>query len=59
MLTGHDPAVDTTTLRERLEREGGLDLSVHLDSPPDSLVLAVLCATSPVVGQRTGSVEVC
>ncbi|TIC84440.1 BREX system serine/threonine kinase PglW [Nocardioides sp. GY 10127] len=57
VLTGHDPASNLAKLSERLGREDGLDVSVHLDSPPDSLVLMVQMATAPVVGRRLGTVE--
>lgn len=57
LLTGAPPAEDEVTLRERLSRDGGLDVSALLDAPPESLVEMVRGATAPVVASRTPSVE--
>src|SRR5699024_31040 len=50
------PAPDEGALRERLRRDGGLDLSAELPQVSAELRASVLAATHPQPAQRTGSV---
>ena len=52
VLSGRMPAADRTTLRERLNREGGLDLAVDLPQVTPELRALVLDATRPAVTER-------
>jgi serine/threonine protein kinase len=58
VLSGRMPADDRTTLRERLNREGGLDLAVDLPQVTPELRALVLEATRPAVTQRIPDVRV-
>ena len=57
VLSGRMPAADRTTLRERLNREGGLDLAVDLPQVTPELRALVLDATRPAVTQRIPDVR--
>lgn len=52
LVTGHDPATSAVELKQRLEREQGLDLAADLPQVSDSLRSLVLAATNPVVSER-------
>ena len=51
-LSGRPPASDRAALRERLLREGGLDLSADLPQVPQAIRAMVLDATRPAVSDR-------
>jgi serine/threonine protein kinase len=55
LLTRRAPAADTNALRERLQRDKGLDLAADLPQVLSSLRALVLDATRPTVGDRVGS----
>ncbi|MBY9075951.1 BREX system serine/threonine kinase PglW [Nocardioides sp. WL0053] len=57
VLTGVAPADEPVSLRQRLQRDGGLDVSAVMDAPPRYVADLVLEATRPVVSSRTASVE--
>ena len=57
MLSGRMPAADRTTLRERLNREGGLDLAVDLPQVTPELRTLILDATRPAVTERISDVR--
>ncbi|MGW2395397.1 BREX system serine/threonine kinase PglW [Kitasatospora sp. NPDC001664] len=52
LVAGQPPATDIADLRERLNRDGGLDLTVDVPGVPGSLRRLVLEATRPVVSKR-------
>jgi serine/threonine protein kinase len=52
LVTGHDPATSAVELKQRLEREHGLDLAADLPQISGSLRRLVLAATNPVVSER-------
>lgn len=52
LVTGHDPATSAVELKQRLEREHGLDLAADLPQVADALRSLVLAATNPVVSER-------
>lgn len=52
VLAGRLPATDRTTLRERLRRDGGLDLAADLPQVPPALRTLILDATRPSVSDR-------
>jgi serine/threonine protein kinase len=52
LLTRRAPALDRGAQRERLRREGGLDLAADLGQVPSALRTLVLDATRPGVGDR-------
>ncbi|PWJ48443.1 Serine/threonine protein kinase [Quadrisphaera granulorum] len=56
LVSGREPARDVTALRERLSRDGGLDLAADLPQVSRALRHVVLHATHPVVGERTPDV---
>ena len=57
VLAGRMPAADRTTLRERLNREQGLDLAVDLPQVTPALRALVLDATRPAVTERLHDVR--
>ena len=57
VLSGQLPAADRTTLRERLNRDGGLDLAVDLPQVTPALRALVLDATRPAVTERLPDVR--
>jgi serine/threonine protein kinase len=57
VLSGQMPAADRTTLRERLNREQGLDLAVDLPQVTPALRALVLDATRPAVTERLADVR--
>ena len=57
VLTGRPAAPDRATLRERLRRDGGLDLAADLPQVPSAVRALVLEATHPVVGTRLSDVR--
>ena len=57
VLSGQMPAADRTTLRERLNRDGGLDLAVDLPQVTPALRALVLDATRPAVTERLPDVR--
>jgi serine/threonine protein kinase len=57
VLTGNPPASNAIELRQRVAGDQGLDLAVHLDSPPEPLRQLVLHATRGVVSNRLATVE--
>src|SRR5450756_881021 len=57
VLSGRMPAADRTTLRERLNREKGLDLAVDLPQATPALRALVLDATCPAVTERLPDVR--
>lgn len=57
LVAGHEPATSAVELKQRLEREHGLDLAADLPQIPDSLRALVLAATSPVVSERLRDVN--
>jgi serine/threonine protein kinase len=57
VLSGQMPAADRTTLRERLNRDGGLDLAVDLPQVTPELRKLVLDATRPAVTERLADVR--
>jgi serine/threonine protein kinase len=57
ILAGRAPADDRTTLRERLHRDGGLDLAVDLPQVPPALRALILEATKPGVSDRLPDVR--
>lgn len=52
LVTGHDPATSAVELKQRLEREHGLDLAADLPQVSPALRSLVLAATNPVVSER-------
>jgi hypothetical protein len=56
LLTGRPPAADGNALRERLQRDKGLDLAADLPQVLSSLRTLVLDATRPAVGDRLASI---
>ena len=52
VLAGRSPASDRVTLRERIARDGGLDLAADLPQVPSALRAMVLEATRPAVSDR-------
>lgn len=58
VLTGKMPAADRTTLRERLNRDRGLDLAADLPQVTPALRALVLDATRPAVSERFSDVRV-
>jgi serine/threonine protein kinase len=52
LVTGRDPATSGVELKQRLERERGLDLAADLPQVSDALRGLVLGATNPVVSER-------
>ncbi len=57
VLSGRPPASDRAALRERLHREGGLDLSADLPQVPQAIRAMVLDATRPAVSDRLPDVR--
>ena len=57
VLSGAMPAADRTTLRERLNRDRGLDLAVDLPQVTPALRALVLDATRPAVTERLPDVR--
>jgi len=57
VLSGQPPAADLAGLRQRLLRDGGLDLAGHLDAVPELLRQLVLDATRGDVAARLPDVE--
>jgi serine/threonine protein kinase len=57
LVTGHDPATSAVELKQRLEREQGLDLAADLPQIPEYLRGLVLAATNPVVSDRLRDVN--
>ena len=57
VLSGRMPAADRTTLRERLNRDRGLDLAVDLPQVTPALRALVLDATRPAVSERLPDVR--
>ena len=57
VLSGQLPAADRTTLRERLNRDRGLDLAVDLPQVTPALRALVLDATRPAVTERLPDVR--
>ena len=58
LVAGHDPATSAVELKQRLEREHGLDLAADLPQVSKSLRSLVLAATNPVVSERLRDVNV-
>ena len=58
VLSGAMPAADRTTLRERLNRDRGLDLAADLPQVTPALRALVLDATRPAVTERLPDVRV-
>ena len=58
VLSGRAPASDRAALRERLNRENGLDLSADLPQVPSAVRALVLEATRPAVSERLSDVRV-
>jgi serine/threonine protein kinase len=58
VLSGAMPAADRTTLRERLNRDRGLDLAADLPQVSPALRALVLDATRPAVTERLPDVRV-
>jgi hypothetical protein len=56
LLTRRPPAADGNALRERLQRDKGLDLAADLPQVLSSLRTLVLDATRPAVGDRLASI---
>lgn len=57
LVAGHDPATSAVELKQRLEREHGLDLAADLPQVSDSLRSLVLATTNPVVSERLRDVN--
>lgn len=57
LFAGRVPAPDRSTLRERLQRDGGLDLAADLPQVSPALRRLVLSATRPVVSKRLRDVR--
>jgi len=57
VLSGQMPAADRATLRERLNRDGGLDLAADLPQVTPALRALVLDATRPAVTERLPGVR--
>ena len=57
LLSGHAPAPDRATLRERLRAQNGLDLAADLPQVPSALRALVLESTRPVVADRVADVR--
>lgn len=57
LVAGHDPATSAVELKQRLEREHGLDLAADLPQVSGSLRSLVLAATNPVVSERLRDVN--
>ena len=57
VLSGRPPASDRAALRERLHREGGLDLAADLPQVPQAIRAMVLDATRPAVSERLPDVR--
>ena len=57
VLAGHPAASDRAALRERLHRDGGLDLAADLPQVPSSVRALVLEATRPAVSERLPDVR--
>jgi serine/threonine protein kinase len=57
LLTGRPPASDRTALRQRLQREGGLDLAVDMPQISPAVRRLVLEATRPAVSARASDVR--
>jgi serine/threonine protein kinase len=56
LLSGRAPAPDRANLRERLHRDGGLDLAADLPQVSSALRQLVLEATRPTVSERLADV---
>jgi hypothetical protein len=56
LFAGRPPASDRNALRERLRRDGGLDLAADLPQVPSAVRDLVLAATKPVVSERLADV---
>lgn len=52
LVTGRDPATSAVELKQRLEREHGLDLAADLPQVSDALRSLVLAEMNPVVSER-------
>ncbi|MFZ0160309.1 MAG: BREX system serine/threonine kinase PglW [Kineosporiaceae bacterium] len=52
LFAGRAPASDRTSLRDRLNRTGGLDLAADLPQVPSAVRTLVLASTHPAVGKR-------
>jgi serine/threonine protein kinase len=52
LVAGHDPATSAVELKQRLEREHGLDLAADLPQVPEPLRALVRAATKPIVSER-------
>lgn len=57
LFAGRVPAPDRSTLRDRLQRDGGLDLAADLPQVSPALRRLVLVATRPVVSKRLRDVR--
>ena len=57
LLCGHPAAPDMAALRERLRREGGLDLAADLPQAPPAVRTLVLDATRSTVSERLPDVR--
>ncbi|MFR9779023.1 BREX system serine/threonine kinase PglW [Micromonospora sp. MS34] len=57
IVAGRPPAGSALDLRDRLTRDGGLDLVADVPEVPASLRQLVLNATRPVVGERLSDVQ--
>jgi serine/threonine protein kinase len=57
VLAGRPAAADRAALRERLHREGGLDLAADLPQVPSAIRTLVLEATRPTVSERLPDVR--
>ena len=57
VLAGHPAASDRAALRERLHRDGGLDLAADLPQVPSAVRALVLEATRPAVSERLPDVR--
>ncbi|NYG54948.1 BREX system serine/threonine kinase PglW [Nocardioides perillae] len=57
VLTGVAPAAHPDQLRQRLSRDGGLDVAAVLDGAPETLVDLLREATAPVVADRLPSID--
>lgn len=58
LLTGSAPAVSAAALRERLRKQGGLDISPELPEASESLRQLVLSATRPSPSDRLADLAV-
>ncbi len=56
VLAGRPPAADRTGLRERIQRDGGLDLAADLPQISSAMRALVLEATRPSVSERLSDV---